>query len=215
MAHHRPSYVIFDVGNVLVYIEPSAFLRSLSIDTSDNRAYYQSRIIDIVKRYERGNDSTEDFFANLDTLFNRSDREPLHSHGGKGRFSVIEFRNAMLSIVGAPVEGMEEIVRRVGASVPLGLLSNTNPIHFEYCLRTFRVLQYIPSHFLSYQLKVLKPEPEIFARVIRQISLPPGEILYIDDLTENVEAAREAGLMGYQFVGVGNVVELFSELGLL
>ena len=203
------------MGNVLVHIEPAAFLRSLSIDTPDNRKYYQSKIIDTVKRYERGDDSTEDFFANLDALFNGSDRRLQHNHGGKDYFSRIEFRNAMLSIVGAPVEGMEAIVCRVGASVPLGLLSNTNPVHFEYCLQTFRVLQYIPSHFLSYQLKAFKPEPEIFARVIRQISLPPREILYIDDLTENVEAARAAGLMGHQFIGVKNIEQLFSDLSLI
>jgi putative hydrolase of the HAD superfamily len=215
LAQHRPSNVIFDLGNELVHIEPAAFLRSLSIDTPDNRRYYQSKITDIVKRYERGDDSTEDFFSNLDVLFNGRDRILQHNHGGKNYFSQNEFRNAMLSIVGEPVEGMEEIVRRVGASVPLGLLSNTNPVHFEYCLQTFRVLQYIPSHFLSYQLKAFKPEPEIFVRVIGQISLPPGEILYIDDLAKNVEAARAAGLMGHQFVGVKNIEQLFSDLKLI
>ena len=215
MSQHRPSYVIFDVGNVLVHIEPVAFLRSLSIDTPDNRRYYQSKIIDIVKRYERGDDSTEDFFAHLDTLFNGRDSMLQHNHGGEDLFSQNKFQQAMLSIVGAPVEGMEEIVRRVGASVPLGLLSNTNPVHFEYCLRTFRVLALIPSHFLSYQLKAFKPEPEIFARVIDQISLPPEEILYIDDLAENVEAARAAGFMGHRFVGVKNIEDLFSGLKLI
>jgi HAD superfamily hydrolase (TIGR01509 family) len=198
-----------------VHIEPAAFLRSLSIDTPVNRKYYQSKIVDVVKRYERGDDSTEDFFTNLDLIFNGRDRGLHHDHGGKDYFSLNDFRNAMLSIVGEPVEGMEEIVRRVGASVPLGLLSNTNPIHFEFCLRTFRILQQIPSHFLSYQLKAFKPEPEIFARVVGQLSLPPGEILYIDDLAENIEAARVVGLMGHQFVGVKNIEQLFSKLKLL
>ncbi|MCX6144583.1 MAG: HAD-IA family hydrolase [Ignavibacteriales bacterium] len=215
MVQHRPSYVLFDVGNVLVRIEPAAFLRSLSIDTSENREYYQSKLIDIVKRYEKGDDSTEEFFANLDLLFNGRERKLQRNHGGKDHYSPDEFRNAMLSIVGAPVEGMEGIVRRIGTSVPLGLLSNTNPVHFDYCLQTFRVLQNIPTHFLSYQLKALKPEPEIFARVTMQIPFPPGEILYIDDLAENVDAARAAGFMGHQFIGVKNIEQLFSELKLI
>lgn len=215
LAHKQPSYVIFDLGNVLVHIDPAAFLRSLSIDTSENRGYYQSEIVDIAKRYERGDNSTEDFFANLDVLFNGRDKMPPRSQGGKDSFSQNDFRNAMLSIIGEPVEGMEDLVRRVGSSVPLGLLSNTNPVHFEYCLHRFRVLQDIPSHFLSYQLKAFKPEPEIFARVIERISLPPREILYIDDLAENVEAARVAGLMGHQFAGVKNIQQLFSDLRLI
>lgn len=215
MTHHRPSYVIFDVGNVLVHIDPGAFLRTLSIDTPENRAYYQPEIIDIVKRYERGDDSTECFFVNLDMLFNQNVRNAHRHHGGKEYFSPSEFRDAMLSIVGAPVEGMEEIVRRVGASVPLGLLSNTNPVHFEYCLQTFGVLRNISSHFLSYQLKMLKPEPEIFARIIKQISVPPEQILFIDDLAENVQAARTAGFIAHQFVGTKNIEQHFSDLKLI
>jgi HAD superfamily hydrolase (TIGR01509 family) len=212
--HHRPSYVLFDVGNVLVHIEPAAFLQSLSIDTPENRSYYHSKVIDIVRGYERGDTSTEMFFAELDLLFNRSDAAP-HHHGGKGYFTPNELRSAMLSIVGKPVAGMEEIVRRVSDAVPIGLLSNTNPVHFEYCLQTFSVLKLIPSHFLSYELNAFKPEPEIFARVLGKVSLSPGDILYIDDLAENVEAARSAGLMGHQFVGVKNIEQLFSDLHLL
>ena len=210
LTHHRLSYVIFDLGNVLVHIDPAAFLRSLSVDTSENRGYYQSKIIDIAKRYERGDESTEEFFANLDVLFNGRDRMPLHSHGGKNHFSRHDFQNAMLSIIGEPMEGMEDLVRRVGSTTPVGLLSNTNPVHFEYCLRTLSVLQHIPSHFLSYQLKAFKPEPEIFARVIEQIPLAPEKILYIDDLDENIVAARNAGLVGHRFVGVKNIEQLFS-----
>lgn len=215
LAHRRPSYVIFDLGDVLVRIEPAAFLRSLSLDTPDDRKYYEPKIIEIAKRYERGDDSTEHFFTKLDMLFNGRDKKPDHRQGRKGYCSQNDFRVAMISIIGAEVEGMEEIVRRVGASVPLALLSNTNPVHFEYCLRTFRVLQYVPSHFLSYQLKAFKPEPEIFARVIEQISFPPEGILYVDDIPENVEAARNAGLMGHQFIGAKNIEQLFSDLKLI
>jgi FMN phosphatase YigB (HAD superfamily) len=215
MKARRPSFVIFDLGNVLVHIEPAAFLRSLSIDSADNREYYRSKIIEIVKRYERGDDSTEVYFSNLDMLFNGRGGAQQHHHGGKDHLSFNEFRNATLSIIGEPVAGMEGIVRRVGASASLGLLSNTNPVHFDYCLQTFRVLQLIPAHFLSYQLKAFKPEPEIFARVIERISLPPGEILYIDDLVENVEAARDAGLMVHHFVGVKDTENLLTDLNLI
>jgi FMN phosphatase YigB (HAD superfamily) len=213
LEHHRPSYVLFDIGNVLVHIEPAAFLQSLLIDTPENRLHYHSKVIEIVKRFERGDDSTESFFANLDLLFNQSDTI-VHHHGGATYFSSRHFRSAMLSIVGAPVEGMEEIVDRISSIVPVGLLSNTNPVHFEYCLETFSVLRRIPSHFLSYQLHSLKPEPEIFARVTRLIAVPPEKTLYIDDLPENVDAARKAGFMAHHFIGVEDIEQLFSDVKL-
>jgi glucose-1-phosphatase len=215
LARHRPSYVIFDLGNVLVHIEPAAFLRSLGIDSPDNRAFYQPHVVDIVKRYERGDNSTEVFFANLGRLFNDTDKTIRHNHGGNVHFTVDDFRSAMVSIIGVPVEGMEDVVRRVGASVSVGLLSNTNPVHIEYCLQRFHILQEIPSHFYSYQLNAFKPEPEIFERVIDKISLPPVEIFYIDDLAENVAAARRAGMLGHQFVGVENIKRVLAELQLI
>ena len=215
MKQRRPSFIIFDLGNVLVHIHPIAFLQSLSIDTPENRTYYQASITDIVKRYERGDDSTQDFFANLNSLFNSPGGRRHHDHGGKDFFSEDEFHRAMLSIIGAPVEGMEEILRRVSSSVPLGLLSNTNPIHFDFCLQNLHTLRYIASHFLSYKLNAFKPEPEIFARVIDQMPYKPEEVLYVDDIAENVNAAQAAGFVGHHFTGAANIRQHFSELGLL
>ena len=121
----------------------------------------------------------------------------------------------MLSIVGEPVEGMEEVVRRVSSRVPLGHLSNTNPLHFEYCLQALPVLQHISSRFLSYELNAFKPEPAIFARVIERIPFAPGGVLYIDDLAENVQAGREVGFVTHHFTGAQSILRLLSELNLI
>jgi HAD superfamily hydrolase (TIGR01509 family) len=215
LGQRRPSYVVFDVGNVLVHIDPPAFLRSLSLDAPEYREYYQPKIIDVVMNYERGTDSTEIFFANLVEIFNGQDRSLNQGHKRGHSFSRNDFQTAMLSIIGEQVAGMEEIVQRVGSSVPLGLLSNTNPIHFQYCLQWFPILQHFPSRFLSYQLKAVKPEPEIFARVREQVPFPPSAVLYIDDLVENIDAARSAGFWSHQFFGVENIEQLFTDLKLL
>ena len=210
----RPSFIIFDLGNVLVHIDPLSFLRSLSIDSAENRRYYQPLIVDIVKRYERGDESTEEFLANLDILFNSDSSRHKHDHGGKAMFSRSEFQAAMLSIIGDPVIGMEEVVRRMSASTPLGLLSNTNPLHFAYCLERFPVLRYIPTHFLSYQLRAFKPETEIFNRVAARLPFSPETVLYIDDLPDNVHAGEAVGFQTCLFVGVEKLMQLFHELGL-
>jgi HAD superfamily hydrolase (TIGR01509 family) len=120
----------------------------------------------------------------------------------------------MLSIIGRPVPGMEELVRSLSLKVPLGLLSNTNPLHFDACMERLRVLQFIPSHFLSYRLRSLKPEPAIFAQTIDFLQMDPRDILYIDDIPENIEAAERAGLNGHLFVGSEELEVLLSELGL-
>lgn len=210
----QPAFVIFDLGNVLVYIHPEAFLQTLGIDSPANRLFYRKKIVDIAKLYERGEDSTEKFLENLDELFNVRDTDQLRS-GNHGQYSRDEFQRAMLSIIGRPVPGMEDLVRSLALNIPLGLLSNTNPLHFDTCMENLSVLQFIPSHFLSYRLKSLKPEPGIFQQTIDLLQLDPRDILYIDDLPENIEAAERAGLNGYLFVGHDKLVERLSELELV
>lgn len=214
MSLSQPAFVIFDLGNVLVYIHPEAFLQTLGIDSPENRRIYQKKVIDIVKLYERGEDSTGKFLDNLDKLFNAHDAGGVHQ-GGNSWYSRDDFRRAMLSIIGRPVPGMEQLVRSLAPKVPLGLLSNTNPLHFDACMENLRVLQFIPSHFLSYQLRSLKPESGIFERTIDFLKLDPRDILYIDDLPENIEAAERAGLSGHLFVGCEDLVAQLSGRGLL
>jgi glucose-1-phosphatase len=213
MSKSRPAFVIFDLGNVLVYIHPEAFLQTLGIDSPENRRIYQKKVIDIVRAYERGEDSTDKFLDNLDKLFNVRDDGAGHQ-AGKGRFSRDDFQRAMLSIIGSPVPGMEELVRSLSPKVPLGLLSNTNPLHFDACMENLKVLRFIPSHFLSYRLKSLKPESGIFKQSIEFLQLDPHDILYIDDIPENIEAAEHAGLNGHLFAGCEKLLVRLSELGL-
>jgi putative hydrolase of the HAD superfamily len=185
----KPRVVLFDLGNVLVHIHPEAFLRTLGLDSPENRARYGQRIVDIVKEYERGRESTEQYLNRLDAL--------LAADGH--RFTPTELTRAMLTVIGSPLEGMEELVRRVGERAHLGLLSNTNPLHYHHCLEHLPALRHIPVHFLSYQLLALKPEPAIYQGVVDAMGLPAEDILFVDDIEENVTGARTVGLQGIRF----------------
>jgi putative hydrolase of the HAD superfamily len=54
--------------------------------------------------------------------------------------------------------------------------------------------------FISAELKIYKPDPEIFQKVIESLDQDPAELLFIDDFTKNIEAAREAGINAIQFI---------------
>lgn len=43
-------------------------------------------------------------------------------------------------------------------------------------------------------MRILKPSPEIYRRVIDALGCKPEEILFIDDSVTNAEAARAAGI---------------------
>lgn len=215
MASPRPKFVLFDLGNVLVHIDPASFLRSLGIDSEENQRSCRPWVTGIMKRYEHGDDSTEEHLARLDALFNSPESKLQHNHGGNRLFTSEEFRNAMLTVIGRPVAGMEELVQRVAASVQVGLLSNTNPLHYEWCLNNLPVLEFIFFHFLSYKLRSLKPERAIFNMIVKLLQVHPNEILYIDDLPDNVEAARAVGFGVHLFVGRDELEQQLKQLALL
>jgi FMN phosphatase YigB (HAD superfamily) len=54
--------------------------------------------------------------------------------------------------------------------------------------------------FISAELGLAKPDPEIYQWVITELKQDPSTMIFIDDFIENVEAARNAGLNAVHFV---------------
>ena len=46
---------------------------------------------------------------------------------------------------------------------------------------------------ISYEIKHIKPEKEIYEELIRRYGIVPEEAVFIDDLPGNIEAAKEFG----------------------
>jgi putative hydrolase of the HAD superfamily len=52
---------------------------------------------------------------------------------------------------------------------------------------------------ISAEVGVAKPDPRIFHYAIERLGVPMGEAVFVDDFTENVEAARSEGLFAIHF----------------
>lgn len=83
------------------------------------------------------------------------------------------------------------------------LLSNTNEIHWEWSCehafpyKAFRVEDYFEHIFLSYEMKMAKPDEEIFRKVLDDAGLDPKETFFIDDSETNCLTARSLGISTY------------------
>ena len=69
--------------------------------------------------------------------------------------------------------------------------------------------------FVSHELGLMKPSPEVYARVARVLGCEPGEIAFFDDGPENVDGAAKAGLSAHQTVGPVALRNVLLGLGLL
>jgi FMN phosphatase YigB (HAD superfamily) len=89
----------------------------------------------------------------------------------------------------------------------LGLVSNTNPLHFDYVLKKFPILHIFDKWLLSHQIGFKKPAIEIFQRAIEWGSVTPEKILFIDDMKKHVEVAVSLGMQAIHFISAKQLKE--------
>ena len=79
------------------------------------------------------------------------------------------------------------------------LLSNTNPFVMGYTRSASfskegrGIDSFFDSLFCSYEMKVCKPDTEIFRRALAKDNMQAGECLFVDDSTKNTDAAKKLG----------------------
>jgi len=104
---------------------------------------------------------------------------------------------------------MIDVVRTVrAAGVRTGLLSNSWGLDYER--DGWDAL--FDAVVISGEVGLRKPDPAIYALASERLGLPCEQIVFIDDLRPNVQAAAAAGMVGVQHVGLETTV---SELEIL
>jgi glucose-1-phosphatase len=93
----------------------------------------------------------------------------------------------------------DEMLAGLHAHYRLLLLSNTDAIHYSWVAEKYPILRHFDHCVLSFELGLRKPEPGIYQEAIRQARCAPSEIFFTDDIAENVEGARLAGIDAVQF----------------
>ena len=155
--------------------------------------------------------------SDFESQFNLAEQNEVYCNFEKGLLSANEFRSAIRELMPKPADNSEidhawmsmlaalqkerwELLQLVKNHYRTFLLSNTNTIHFnnysDYLFKTygFGYAHLFENVYLSYQLGIRKPDPEIFRYVINGNQLVPKETLFIDDSAKNTEAAEKLGI---------------------
>lgn len=180
--------MVFDLGGVLVDVDFRRALRHWSrlAGTSAEALEARFRRDDAYCAHERGELDDRGYFAHLRATLGV----------GLPDEEILAGWNAVL---GEPLPGIEPLVQRLAQDYPLYVFSNTNPAHLAHFRPRYRALL---SHFketiTSCELGARKPDEQSFRRVAERIGVRPVEIAFFDDLEENVEGARRAGLQAFR-----------------
>lgn len=106
--------------------------------------------------------------------------------------------------------GAADLLGRL-ATRDIACLSNSNELHTP--IHRVAIHPYIRRCFFSNELGLLKPQPEIFDLVIRELGVPADRIAFFDDTEDNVAAARRAGMNAHRVEGVAELEERLAALG--
>ena len=119
-------------------------------------------------------------------------------------------------MIAGPITGTVDILSELRErEVSIYALSNWSAETFPFAQRRFEFLQWFRAIFLSAEVRLFKPDPRIFKRFCETFALRPEQIVYIDDLQHNVEAARRIGMHGIRFSDPASLREELVQFGLL
>lgn len=78
-------------------------------------------------------------------------------------------------------------------------LSNISGKICDDCANELKFLEYADGKLMSYRERLIKPDPEIFKLLLNRYGLSAEECIFVDDMEENVTAARALGIHGIVF----------------
>lgn len=197
--------LVFDMGNVLIKYDPAHFIARMGVERAADRELLLREIFqcqDWVLTDKGEIDEAE--------LFSRVCRripDRLHEIAHQ----LIFHWNEPLE----PIPGMAELIRECkAAGLGVYLLSNASVRQAEYWPQ-IPGSEFFDGRVVSGDVLCLKPEPAIFHHLLDAYGLIAGECLFIDDVAENVEGAKQVGIRGVVFNGdVEELRRVLRELGM-
>ncbi len=183
--------LILDMGGVLLRYEPRYFIRRAGITDTDDIELLVREVF-YSKDWARTDFGTLDE-AGLEALVLPRLPERLHAVAHDMIFHWTE------PIEGVP--GMAELIRGAKArGLRIYLLSNVSRRIHEYW-NDIPGSEYFDGRVISSEIHMVKPNRDIFEYLLSRFGLSASECLFVDDMPENVEGARSAGLFAFRFTG--------------
>ena len=103
-----------------------------------------------------------------------------------------------------PDTAMADVVRAARrAGIRTGLLSNSWGL--EYPRDNWDTL--FDTIVISGEVGLRKPDPAIYRLAAQRLGLPPGQVVFVDDLAPNVRAAAAVGMVGVHHTDVDTTAD--------
>ncbi len=90
-------------------------------------------------------------------------------------------------------------IRRLKQHYHTALLSNAWSDLRDYLVNRLKIADAFDQMIISAEVGLVKPDQRIYRLVLEHLQVPAQAAIFLDDVMENVEAARSVGLTGIHF----------------
>jgi len=197
--------IIFDFGGVIINIDYDATIEGFKrLGITDFEALYsQAEQSDLFDAIETGRISPQHFINGILNLL----------PSGSTPNQVVHAWNAMiLDIPKDRIEFLQELKK----THSIFLLSNTNSIHIDKAMQEWNaktsadINDVFKKVYLSHEMGMRKPHPDIFTAVCDEQELNPKSTLFIDDSIQHVQGAIKAGLSAHHLLPEESIQSVLS-----
>lgn len=199
--------IIFDLAGVVLNLDlerDTEALRSIGLPDFDE-CLRRPEIFQPMLKYLNGLSDAENF---LDEMHEVCSPEATGQQ-------ILDAMDAVLADV--PKQRLERIIE-LRKHYRVFLLSNIYETAWQYAVNEierqgYSVADCFDEVFLSYEMRLAKPDPQIFHSVVEATGILPEETLYFDDSRGNIEAGNRLGFVSH-LVEMNQLEKKLEELGI-
>lgn len=180
--------IIFDLGNVLLNFKPVVYLHTkISNKEKVQQIYEEIFTSEEWLMLDRGVITEEEA---VDEICNRS------TENSELIRSVMHNWYQLLTPIEDTIEVLKELKDK---GYKLYVLSNFHLLAYKDVTKRYKFFTYFDGGIISYKEKLMKPEKDIYDKLIRRYEINPKESIFIDDTQENIESAAKLGFKAILF----------------
>lgn len=176
--------IVFDLGNVLISYQPEDFHLKKG-DSAENTELFISDVYNSPEwqLIDKGEMSVDEAVMSI------ASRSCL---SGSEIARIFNLREELLSAIDINIALLKQLKT---ARFGLYYISNFAEDMFSLLSKKYEFFTLFDGGIYSASVKILKPDPEIFRRLIKDCNLKASESLFIDDLKQNTDAAAREGFL--------------------
>ena len=181
--------IIFDIGNVLLQFNPLEYLKTIFNDDEIEMIIYKEIF-----------QSEEWLHLDRGILTQEEAIKIISMRNPKYNIHIKKCMENWTDIL-TPIEGTVKILNKLKENgYKLYLLSNFHSLAFNMICTKYDFFKQFDGGIISYKEKLLKPETEIYIKLLDTYNLSAQECLFIDDTLANIEAANKLDINTLHFI---------------